>query len=54
MIRGEGGLAEAFAADATSEADCAALVARCVERHARIDVLHNNVGIGGGDAGPRT
>jgi len=52
MIRSEGGLADALCADATSEADCAALVAGCVKRHARIDVLHNNVGIGGGDAGP--
>jgi len=52
MIRAEGGLAEARCADATREDDCAALVAECVERHARIDVLHNNVGIGGGDAGP--
>ena len=31
---------------------CAALVADCVRRYGRIDVLHNNVGIGGGDAGP--
>lgn len=52
MIRAEGGLAEAFCADATREDDCAELVAECVKRHARIDVLHNNVGIGGGDAGP--
>jgi NAD(P)-dependent dehydrogenase (short-subunit alcohol dehydrogenase family) len=52
MIAEEGGAAEAFRADATREADCAALVAHCVERHGRIDVLHNNVGIGGGDAGP--
>jgi len=52
MIRADGGAAEAFAADATREADCQALVAACVERHARIDVLHNNVGVGGGDAGP--
>ena len=52
QIHGEGGEAEAFAADATREADCAALVADCVQRYGRIDVLHNNVGIGGGDAGP--
>ena len=52
MIRAEGGFAEALCADATREDDCAALVAECVKRHARIDVLHNNVGIGGGDAGP--
>jgi NAD(P)-dependent dehydrogenase (short-subunit alcohol dehydrogenase family) len=52
MIRADGGEAEALRADATREADCAALVAECVQRHGRIDVLHNNVGIGGGDAGP--
>ena len=52
MIRGEGGEAEAVCADATREADCAALVADCVRRSGRIDVLHNNVGIGGGDDGP--
>jgi NAD(P)-dependent dehydrogenase (short-subunit alcohol dehydrogenase family) len=52
QIRGEGGTAEALEADATREADCAALIADCVARHGRVDVLHNNVGIGGGDAGP--
>ena len=52
MIQDEDGEAEAVAADATREADCAALVADCARRHGRIDVLHNNVGIGGGDAGP--
>jgi NAD(P)-dependent dehydrogenase (short-subunit alcohol dehydrogenase family) len=52
MIRDEKGEAESIGADATREADCAALVADCVRRHGRIDVLHNNVGIGGGDAGP--
>jgi NAD(P)-dependent dehydrogenase (short-subunit alcohol dehydrogenase family) len=51
-IREAGGEADAFCADATSEADVAALVADCVRRHGRIDVLQNNVGIGGGDAGP--
>jgi NAD(P)-dependent dehydrogenase (short-subunit alcohol dehydrogenase family) len=51
-IAGEGGKAEALGADATREVDCAALVAECLRRHGRIDVLHNNVGIGGGDAGP--
>jgi NAD(P)-dependent dehydrogenase (short-subunit alcohol dehydrogenase family) len=52
MIHDEDGEAEAVGADATREADCAALVADCVRRHGRIDVLHNNVGIGGGDAPP--
>ena len=52
QIRNEGGDASAIEADATSEADCAALFARCDEQDGRIDILHNNVGIGGGDAGP--
>jgi NAD(P)-dependent dehydrogenase (short-subunit alcohol dehydrogenase family) len=52
QIEGEGGSALAHEADATNEAACAALVARAVDLHGRIDVLHNNVGIGGGDSGP--
>jgi NAD(P)-dependent dehydrogenase (short-subunit alcohol dehydrogenase family) len=52
LIRGEGGDAVAFGGDATREADCAAFVAACVEQFGRIDVLHNNVGIGTGDSGP--
>jgi NAD(P)-dependent dehydrogenase (short-subunit alcohol dehydrogenase family) len=51
-IGSEGGEAIAFEADATVEDDCRALVKACVERFGRLDVLHNNVGIGGGDAGP--
>jgi NAD(P)-dependent dehydrogenase (short-subunit alcohol dehydrogenase family) len=52
MIHDEDGEAEALGADATREAEVAALMADCARRHGRIDVLHNNVGIGGGDAGP--
>jgi NAD(P)-dependent dehydrogenase (short-subunit alcohol dehydrogenase family) len=52
MIKGEGGSAMAVEADATSESDCVALVKDCLEKHSRIDILHNNVGIGGADAGP--
>ena len=52
QIAGEGGRALAWEADATREADCQALMSGCRERFGRIDVLHNNVGIGGGDAGP--
>ncbi len=51
-IEAEGGRASAFAADVTIEAQCEALVSACVERYERIDVLHNNVGIGTGDGGP--
>lgn len=41
-----------FEADVTREEDCRALVEACMERYGRIDILHNNVGIGAGDAGP--
>jgi NAD(P)-dependent dehydrogenase (short-subunit alcohol dehydrogenase family) len=52
MIEAEGHAAEAAAADATVEEEVSALIAECSRRHGRIDVLHNNVGIGGGDASP--
>jgi NAD(P)-dependent dehydrogenase (short-subunit alcohol dehydrogenase family) len=52
LIRDEGSQAEACEADATHEPDCQAFIAGAVERWGRIDVLHNNVGIGGGDSGP--
>lgn len=51
-IAAEGGEARAFEADATREADCRATVRAALETWGRVDVLHNNVGIGGGDAGP--
>ena len=49
MIEAEGGKASAFEADVTREADCAALAAEAKRRLGRIDILHNNVGIGRGD-----
>ena len=52
MIDAEGGTAECFEADWTIAADCAAYAAACVETFGRIDFLHNNVGIGAGDADP--
>jgi NAD(P)-dependent dehydrogenase (short-subunit alcohol dehydrogenase family) len=52
MIETEGGTAAAVRADATDERACRDLVQACLDLHGRIDVLHNNVGIGGGDAGP--
>jgi NAD(P)-dependent dehydrogenase (short-subunit alcohol dehydrogenase family) len=36
-------------ADVALEDDCARIVATCLERHGRVDVLHHNVGIGTGD-----
>ena len=52
MIAAEGGNATAIEVDATIESDCEALIRSTVDRHQRIDILHNNVGIGGGDSGP--
>jgi NAD(P)-dependent dehydrogenase (short-subunit alcohol dehydrogenase family) len=52
MIEAEGGAAKAFAADVTREADCEGIVRACMEAFGRIDILHNNVGIAAGDAGP--
>jgi len=45
LIRGEGGEAEALAADVTRAADCRAMVEAAVARFGGLDVLHNNVGI---------
>jgi NAD(P)-dependent dehydrogenase (short-subunit alcohol dehydrogenase family) len=47
MITREGGTAQAFEADVSREADCKAAVAAAVTAWGRVDVLVNNVGIGG-------
>jgi len=47
MIRAEGGEAAAFDADVTRTEDCRAMVAEAVSRWGRLDILDNNVGIGG-------
>jgi NAD(P)-dependent dehydrogenase (short-subunit alcohol dehydrogenase family) len=52
MVEARGGSGSCLGADVTDEAQCEAITAACVERHGRIDVLHNNVGIGTGDRGP--
>lgn len=44
-----GNPASVLRADITNEADCAAIAATCIERHGRIDILHNNVGMSRGD-----
>ena len=46
MIAAEGGVATAYAADVTDEAQCRAMVAFALERFGRLDLLDNNVGIG--------
>jgi NAD(P)-dependent dehydrogenase (short-subunit alcohol dehydrogenase family) len=50
LIVGEGGEALAMAADVTKAADCARIIDEAKARFGRVDVLINNVGIGGGDA----
>jgi NAD(P)-dependent dehydrogenase (short-subunit alcohol dehydrogenase family) len=46
VIREEGGVATAHRADVTARAECVAMVRAAVERYGKLDVLHNNVGIG--------
>lgn len=46
-IEAENGEASVVVADVAVEADCRELVAAAVERYGRLDVLMNNVGIGG-------
>src|SRR5580658_4847100 len=45
-IRAEGGEAAAFAADVTEAEATEAMAAFAVERYGRLDILHNNVGVG--------
>ncbi|MFZ2050056.1 MAG: SDR family oxidoreductase [Solirubrobacteraceae bacterium] len=45
IIHGEGGQAEAIQADAAQAGDVERVMARCLERFDRLDVLDNNVGI---------
>ncbi|MDE0804578.1 MAG: SDR family NAD(P)-dependent oxidoreductase [Acidimicrobiales bacterium] len=47
-----GHAAVAVAGDVTSSADCESMVAAATETFGRLDILVNNVGIGGGDGGP--
>jgi NAD(P)-dependent dehydrogenase (short-subunit alcohol dehydrogenase family) len=53
-IRQEGGEASAFAADVTQPEATEAMAAFAVERYGRLDILHNNVGIGGRLSTPET
>jgi NAD(P)-dependent dehydrogenase (short-subunit alcohol dehydrogenase family) len=50
MIEKEGGKASACEADIVREDDCKAMIAQAREQLGRIDILHNNVGIGSGDS----
>jgi NAD(P)-dependent dehydrogenase (short-subunit alcohol dehydrogenase family) len=51
LIKADGGECFAFKADVTREADCRAFVRAAAETYGRVDILHNNVGIGTGDDG---
>lgn len=46
-IKSRGGSASAFIGDVTDAESCAAMVETAVSRYGRLDILHNNVGIGG-------
>ncbi|RJP18443.1 MAG: SDR family oxidoreductase [Candidatus Abyssobacteria bacterium SURF_5] len=48
MIDDDGGESFAFGADITKSADCKRMADTCAETYGRIDILHNNVGIGEG------
>src|SRR5689334_15032340 len=52
IITGEGGTALALRADATSEDDVQAVVDAAAGEFTRLDVMHNNVGVGGTSGGP--
>src|SRR3990167_7292840 len=52
MIVAEGGKAAAFAAAITKAEDCTAMIEAAKARWERIDILVNNVGIGGGGDRP--
>ena len=49
MIRAAGGEALACEADVTRAADCQRFVETAIATFGTLDILHNNVGIGGGD-----
>lgn len=49
LIEAERGTSFAFRADVTRQEDCDGFVKAALEAYGRVDVLHNNVGIGGGD-----
>ena len=46
MIRDGGGDCQTLPMDVSNEQDCEAMASTCVGAYGRIDILHNNVGIG--------
>ena len=51
MILDEGYEATIFQMDVVSESDVKEMARLCLDRYGRIDILHNNVGIGSNDGG---
>src|ERR1044072_1453943 len=49
LIEAENGTSIVVQADVTKQQDCANFVQETMRSFGRIDILHNNVGIGGGD-----
>lgn len=49
LIEREGGTCFPFKADVTRQEDCDGFVRAALNAHGHVDILHNNVGIGGGD-----
>jgi len=52
MIQADGGHAQAYELDVTNEAACQVCIDQVIADFGHIDILHNNVGIGAGDASP--
>lgn len=48
LIEAEGGIVETFVGDVNRALEAERMVRAAVERWGRVDVLHNNIGIGGG------
>jgi NAD(P)-dependent dehydrogenase (short-subunit alcohol dehydrogenase family) len=47
LIEGEGGECLTFEADVSRASDCENMVGTCIEKLGRVDILDNNVGMGG-------
>jgi NAD(P)-dependent dehydrogenase (short-subunit alcohol dehydrogenase family) len=52
MIEQDNGDCQVLQADVRAESDGMKIAQTCMEHYGRIDILHNNVGIGAGDGGP--
>lgn len=52
MVTNAAGNCSVLVADVTDENQCRGITTTCLERYGRLDILHNNVGIGTHDSGP--